>query len=1153
MRRLRTVRVDGGFGAGGRPTARPDGSCAASRSVGRRAAVAVWAAVVVFAGLCAATVGRAAPPASSTDAAAASVATTGSAAERAQELLQLAGVRSGVAVVVAEQDAGLAVELARRWTGPLHVLLSVQADVLAVRRRLVRDGLSGQVTVEPWAGGRLPFVDNLVALLVWERSEAVQPREAQRVLRPNGVWLARTDDDGWRKEAKPWPAELDQWSHYLHDPSNNAVAKDERVGPPRHMQWLATPLWSRYHHTLASVSGVVSAGGRLFYIVDEAPSALIQLPPRWFLVARDAFSGVELWRRRIPTWAYHLRKFRSGPVQLPRLLVADARRVFVALGVDAPVTALDAATGQPLRTYDTTQGTEEIVVDGNVLLVVVGRPVTEQAAADPARRGKAPFPNKKTVVAVDVTTGRELWRWSDPEASVVPVTLAASDGRVCFGAGTDVVCLDEQSGRQLWRRTTSDVLVGRARPGGKRRGRRGSSPQAPNIPLGGFYRWRDVGWAVATLVVSDGVVLYADGRRLTALELDTGRELWKTECRPGFRSPADVLVVNGQVWVGPEFDVARDLRTGRVVRSTAEQWRQLRTAGHHHRCYREKATTRFLLSGYRGVELFDLRDQAFSRNNWVRGLCQYGVMPCNGLLYAPPHACGCFMEAKIRGFWALASSRSDEAAEPGEEQAGSGRAARLVRGPAWSDVARQSKASTQSDAEQWPTLRHDPLRSGSTEMNLPARLAQRWTALVGGRLSAPVVADGLLLTASVDSHRVVALDARTGEQRWEFVAGGRVDSPPTVYDGLALFGSADGSVYCLRLQDGQLVWRFRAAPQDRRTVAVDQLESVWPVRGSVLVLDGVAYVAAGRSSYLDGGIWVYGLDPRTGRVLYQTRLRDQSPGLIPPPAEDRYAEKIDQNKTDYKTFLAPDRSDAFSMKGATNDVLVSDGFSVYLRTVRFDRQLRVQSTRGRHLFSTSDLLDDAENHRSHWVLGTGDFSRLPVAYSWIANRPSGRGGCYLARPAGLMLCFDQQTVWGVRRVYNKAGYTLFAETNRPFSPDEQPERDFQMARRGRRPPFWSWSVDLPLHPRAMLRAGEVLVLAGTPLPSDPKADPEELAACFEGKRGGRLLVASAKDGRPLNEQELTAPPVWDGLAAAYGQLFLTTTDGQVVCLAGEGP
>lgn len=53
-----------------------------------------------------------------------------------------------------------------------------------------------------------------------------------------------------------------------------------------------------------------------------------------------------------------------------------------------------------------------------------------------------------------------------------------------------------------------------------------------------------------------------------------------------------------------------------------------------------------------------------------------------------------------------------------------------------------------------------------------------------------------------------------------------------------LFGSRDGWVYCLQASDGQLVWRFRAAPEERKMMAFEQLESTWPVHGSVLVQKG---------------------------------------------------------------------------------------------------------------------------------------------------------------------------------------------------------------------------------------------------------------------------------------------------------------------------
>ena len=48
--------------------------------------------------------------------------------------------------------------------------------------------------------------------------------------------------------------------------------------------------------------------------------------------------------------------------KLERKLVAVGDRVFVTLGIHAPLTVLDAATGETLQVYENTEGTEEIVV-----------------------------------------------------------------------------------------------------------------------------------------------------------------------------------------------------------------------------------------------------------------------------------------------------------------------------------------------------------------------------------------------------------------------------------------------------------------------------------------------------------------------------------------------------------------------------------------------------------------------------------------------------------------------------------------------------------------------------------------------------------------------------------------------------------------------
>ena len=52
--------------------------------------------------------------------------------------------------------------------------------------------------------------------------------------------------------------------------------------------------------------------------------------------------------------------------------------------------------------------------------------------------------------------------------------------------------------------------------------------------------------------------------------------------------------------------------------------------------------------------------------------------------------------------------------------------------------------------------------------------------------------------------------------------------------------------------------------------------------------------------------------------------------------------------------------------------------------------------------------------------------------------------------------------------------------------------------------------------------------------------------------GGVLWAASASTGEKIAQCKLDAPPVWDGMAAAHGRLYLTTADGRVLCLAAQG-
>ncbi len=1043
--------------------------------------------------------------------------------QKAKQILSAAGVKGGLVVHIGCDEGKLTAALRDGDSYLVHGLDDDAADVQQAREYVRSRELSGAVSISQFDGKHLPFVDNLVNLVVVNPEIRIPKSEIQRVLAPDGVAII-----GDEMTVKPRPSDIDEWTHYLHDPTNNAVAEDKQVGPPRHMQWKAGPQWTRNHHRLNSVTSMVSAGGRMFYIIDEATAANMSVPGKWRIVARDAFSGVLLWKKPIDSWAHYRIRFRSGPPQVTRLLVADGDNLYVPLGLGRPISKLDATTGETLATFKTTDTAEEIILSGDMLLVLTGSPVPVQARQHPAFSGKKKISNTKTLHAIDIAGGEELWRWSPDNGAIRPETLA-SDGRRAYAQVSDgVVCLDMKNGRELW---TYGNTSGK----------------------GGI----NISFGIYTLVVADDVVVCNISGSVRAVSAEDGKELWKVKAnRHGFHAPLDIFVINKTVWLGTnrpdsgrrpappavdDFNEGLDLHTGKPkMRNSILA--DLQTVGHHHRCHREKATSRYIITGKRGVEMMDLTGNNHSRNNWVRGTCQYGVMPANGLLYTPPHSCGCYMESKLRSFWAIASDRkvlSDASRAVADDN-------RLEKGPTYGKIPNPKLQTPKTESADWTTYRHDVLRRGVVQTEVPQKLTQVWSADVGGELTQPVIADGKIFVSAKDENTVYALDEKNGQIVWNYTCGGPVDSPPTIYNGAVLFGSADGYVYCLRASDGRLAWRFNCAPTDLRGVSYGRVESLWPVHGSVLVLNGAAYCSAGRSTWLDDGIYLYAIDPESGKMLHKRHLASQHPKFKQgaDQAGEKYQKRIAQNSTDYKTFLQSDRSDAFSMAGGTiSDVLVSNGKDVFLHQVRFDAGLHRTDEMSAHLFSTSSLLDDTENHRSHWMLGTGDFSRVAVAYSWIVNSGGGFGQ-KPANPYGVIMVFDDEAAWGVHRNGRADGrYTVFRRKNKSLAEYKSGVRDIRKIPKGENPYPYVWKKGLNLRPRALVKAGGRLFLGATPT-NISKDDPH---SAYEGRMGGMILVFDAEKAGKLAEVKLDSPVVWDGMSAAEGKLYVSTQSGKVVC------
>jgi len=1054
--------------------------------------------------------------------------------EIARGILDSTGIKGGIVVHLGCGDGRLTAALRASDAYTVCGLEADPAKVAAAQDYVRSQGVYGPVSIERFSAAALPYTDNLINLIVVGDQGAVSTQEIMRVLAPGGA-ACFPRDGKCLKIVKSWPDNIDQWGHFLHGPGNNAVAADSVVGPPRRLQWIAPPLWLRSHETPSGIEASVSAGGRIFYIFDEGLVGITdeRLPDRWSLICRDAFNGKLLWRRPLEAWGWRQwslgrwrdkdwTKLRAGRTDVPnqnqRRIVAGGNRLYATLAYNAPMSILDAATGETITTVKQTQNAREILVaDGIAIVYCQGQ------AKTPAHRG-GPDAAAAKLVAVRGDSGKIIWQ--KPVAAIRPLAMAINNGRIICHSGRELAAFALKDGAGLWR----------------------TDPKFTNPK---------------TLVAVDETIVMQGGKTVKAFDAANGEPLWnKTVPSIGGGEGDDLFVIDGLVWRGMLYAndagkpsgkspnslvIGWDLRTGKEKKRIMVK--NLRSIEHHHRCYRNKATTRYMISSYEGAEFLDLQGDNHGQHNWLRGACRYGMMPANGMLYVPSDQCFCEPGGKLLGFAAVLAE-SDTPLKPIADSR------RLEKGPAYGHNLKSKISNLKSD--DWPTFRHDAARSGTTRTAVASNVSIQWKVPLKGSLTQPVVAGGKVFVADKDAHTVYALDMTNGKVLWQYTAGGRVDSPPTIYGSMVLFGSADGRVYCLRASDGKVVWRFLAAPVDRRIGYFDRIESVWPVHGSVLIDKGIACFTAGRSTYLDGGIRVYGLDPVTGRIIHK--------GLLEGPQRS----------------INGERDLGFFILGANSDVLVSEGGFIYMRQKKMTPDLKevnidVLSSKGAqdvglHIFSTAGLLDDSGYNRTFWM-----YSKRWPGFQ-LANQAS---------KTGQLLVVDDKKTYAVRTFYHrnvhtpmffpgKEGYLLFADlnTNEPQIVGETgsrppvkwlPQSDYSYGRsNGVRklesqafgldkmigytraaPPVWKQWLDVRIG--AMVKAADTIFVAGPP----DVFDADDPYAAFEGRRGAKLLAVSADDGKVLSETSLDSPPVFDGMIAANGRLVASLRDGTIVCLKKE--
>lgn len=727
-----------------------------------------------------------------------------------------------------------------------------------------------------------------------------------------------------------------------------------------------------------------------------------------------------------------------------------------------------------------------------------------------------------SLVALDAASGKTILRYDEAGA---PVEVLLDKDALLVTTDRSVRALDAQTGKLLWSHDASSpralVLAdGRATfvEGAARKGEK-LSLRAIDAATG-TPAWRSEAPPLSSLELSSmaqaGVVLLetstladnGNGCALHAFSARDGRKLWDFPFVPSMthRKVARAFFTEGLFWAGTKDGlVGLDPQTGKAAKR-----HPVPSFGRGH-CFAPVVAGSFYIHGE--CDFTDLRSGAHYYSRIQKGACGIAFTPANGLLYTFPSACICF--PMLRGTNALSSAPDPRALQISKFPGGASTPLLL---PAPADPApRLDRASlrpsTPSGAEapkplppssprdEWPAYRNDPWRSGSTETKVPARLTVLWEAKIADRRAGPYAAEWTLHPSA------------RGPLTPPVAAAGRVVAAvPEAHQVLAL--DAD---------TGRVAWSFTA-------------------NGRV---DTPPTLLRGRCFFGTAAGWVYALSLATGEQLWRVRVAPAderivaygqveslwpAPGSVLADGDTLYVAAGRHAHADgglFVTALDPSSgavrwqrqlqelgiSRWYARQGNGYDpfdLLVKDGDFVSLSRWRLDPRSGAVTL---------------EAHMGHYrARRTGLWA--PRGF-WSYAAPSYRSPerKLEAKP---LLAFDDHRLFGAADHVFRAAPETGAK---PPPPEDLGTEEDEGPRKGAsrdKGPLWTAKVS---DATALVLAGDHLFVAAK----------------------GEILTLSAADGKTAHSANVGAPAVWDGMAAAWERLYVSTASGKVVCLKGLRP
>ncbi|MBN1417426.1 MAG: PQQ-binding-like beta-propeller repeat protein, partial [Planctomycetes bacterium] len=552
----------------------------------------------------------------------------------AEDVLAI-GKAEGLRLLVQEPDAraGAAAREALDGMGALGTRAVV--ETAALDRLLLADDTADVVIAVSPGDGRAP--------------KDLSVREILRVLRPGGkAIIGRRGDAGWRETmdplvasaraagasvqvsvdrlgawvelAKPTPDGIDVWSHWEHGPDNNPVSTDRVIRAPYRTQWFGGP----YYVAMPAIT--TAAGGRIFTAMGHI--AHHEREEEWLntLLARNAYNGTELWRRKLP----------DGYLVHRSAFIATGDLFYMIEGEGCLV--LDAETGREvdrIRIPDLDGEWKYVAIQDGVLFALAGaeRDPSETTIVRSSRTHwswgelsdgyytrRIPWGYGTTVAAYDLARKRALWRHEE-DASIDSRALVIGGGKVfVYGLGSFVACIDAATGEPLWKNADPKAIalieeVGRGLT---------STPGFKTTAM--------------ALYTPEALVIQAQTHmNVVAFSPQDGRFLWS---RKKVTSNPNAIYADGRVLVGigPEGStLVLDPTTGETIADLGFKKRS---------CARlTAAPDSFFCRGWpEGLTRYDREAKKVLFNGAFRPACNDGVIPAHGLLTMGPWLCDCNLQ-----------------------------------------------------------------------------------------------------------------------------------------------------------------------------------------------------------------------------------------------------------------------------------------------------------------------------------------------------------------------------------------------------------------------------------------------------------------------------------------------------------------------------